>query len=196
LDGVGAPSSDDLADVVAAYPEGAARLVIGADAGPRALAQWFGRVRVAQVMAHGSLDERRARPVGMLLAGDDPAAVVFVGADELERTDAPPLVVLTVCGAGATPKRRGDAGAADLAGALFAAGERSRCVVQSSYDLDVESARRISTAFHRALVRGASPAEALRSARADLARDERFADPFHHASITVVGLGHEPLFVP
>jgi hypothetical protein len=44
------------------------------------------------------------------------------------------------------------------------------------------------------LRRGATPAEALREVRADLARDEPELAPFLHALQQVVGLGHAPLF--
>jgi len=166
----------------------------GAEATRAALAERLAGARVAQVLAHGSYEEARERPAGMLLAAPDGAPGVFVGADEIEALDAPPLTVLTVCEGGRAPKRRGDAGAADLAGALLAAGTRARCVVQSAFDLDVESARAISARFHAALAAGDAPAEALRKARAAMARDPRFADPFHHATMVAVGLAHEPLF--
>lgn len=185
----------EIAEMVTAYPADSRRIVLGPQARLTELEGGLGSVRVLQVLAHGRHDPLRERPAGMLLASSQGSALAFVGAEEVANLDAPPLVLLTVCGAGRGPRRRGDAGAADLAGAFLTAGERARCVVLSPNDLDVESARQISMRFHAALLGGDAPAEALRKARAGLASDERFADPFHHASIVVVGLGHEALFL-
>jgi hypothetical protein len=187
-------TASEASEVIAAYPSACRRIVSGRGGTLAALQEGLSSASVAQVFAHGRYDERRERPAGMLLASAEGEEETFVGADELETLDAPPLAVLTVCGAARAPKRRGDAAAADLAGALLSAGDRARCVVQSSYDLDVESARQLSLRFHGVLALGESPAEALRAARASLARDPRFADPFHHALVVAVGLGHEPVF--
>jgi hypothetical protein len=184
-----------IGEMLGAYPSKTKEIAGGPAAGLATLRRASPVVRVAQVFAHGHYDESRERPAGMLLAPPEGQESSFVGSEEVELLDAPPLVVLTVCGAARAPKRRGDAGAADLAGAFLSAGDRARCVVQSAYDLDVDSARELSIHFHAALVGGDSPAEALRKARAALARDPDFADPFHHALIGVVGLGHEPIFV-
>lgn len=189
-----APSPSELGQIVAAYPEASRRVVLGPEASLAELRRSLGSVRVLQVLAHGRYDGERELPAGIVLPGTAGAEGTFVGAEEVADLDAPPLVLLTVCGAGRAPRRRGDAGAADLAGAFLGAGARARCVLLSPYDLDVESARQISMAFHAALLEGDSPAEALRKARVALLRDERFADPFHHASIIAVGLGHEALF--
>lgn len=188
-------SETELAGIVAPYPASSRRIALGPEASVETLERTLASAQVLQILAHGRHDPLRERPTGMLLAGAE-GREAFFGAEEVARLDAPPLVVLTVCGAGRAPKRRGDAGAADLAGAFLAAGARARCVVQSAYDLDVESARRLSSCFHAALLRGDAPAEALRKARVELAGDEAFADPFHHASMVVVGLGHEALFAP
>jgi hypothetical protein len=185
----------ELEEILKVYPSKAMELASGPKADFATLRRVFPAVRVAHVFAHGRYDERRERPAGMLLASPQGEEAGFVGSDEVELLDAPPLVVLTVCGAARAPKRRGDASAADLAGAFLSAGERARCVIQTSYDLDVDSARQLSIAFHAALVAGDSPAEALRKARVSLARNPLFADPFHYALIGVVGLGHEPIFV-
>ncbi|NOT31286.1 MAG: CHAT domain-containing protein [Planctomycetes bacterium] len=188
-------SEAEVTDMVAAYPSSSRHIALGPQAGVDTLKRTLSSVRVLQILAHGRHDPLRERPAGMLLGNAD-GGETFFGAEEVAHLDTPPLVLLTVCGAGRAPKRRGDAGAADLAGAFLAAGERARSVVQSAYDLDVESARQISILFHAALLRGDAPAEAMRKARAELARDKDFADPFHHASMVVVGLGHEALFAP
>ena len=194
--GLATPLSEaEVGEMVAAYPAGSRHIALGSQARIETLERTLPAVRILQILAHGLHDPLRERPTGMLLGNTD-GQESFFGAEEVGHLDVPQLVFLTVCGAGRAPKRRGDAGAADLAGAFLAAGTRARCVVQSAYDLDVESARRISSLFHAALLRGDAPAEALRKARAELARDEAFADPFHHASQGVVGLRHEALFAP
>lgn len=200
---VAAPASSGLAwtdadeeRLLAAYPEHSRAALVGSDATLSRLDSALADARVLQLFTHGSYDASRERPATLLLDGESGAGRRFVGCDEVETLEAPALVVLTVCRSMAAPRRRGDAGACGLAGAFFSAGSHCRCVVQSAFDIDSEAAKRISARFHAELVRGIDPAEALRRAREELSLDEAFADPFHHALISVVGFGHAPLFTP
>lgn len=189
-------SPDDLDEIVAAHPAASRRVLRGSDATFAGLAHEARAASVLEVLTHGRRDDARERSAGFLLASPGGDGPQFVGAEELETIDAPPLVVLAVCGGGFAPKRRGDAGAADLAGAFLSAGGRARCVILAPYDLEVEAARRLSIGLHAALAAGDSPAEALRAARAQLAREEGFADPFYFALIGAVGAAHAPIFAP
>ncbi len=147
------------------------------------------RVGVLQFLGHGAYDLLAERPATLVVAATAEHDGLLRAADIVERIRPPPVVVLTACRTGRGPLRAGDQGAADLAGAFLEAG--ARVVVTSPYDLDVEAARRLSTAFHRGLERGETAAEALRAAREELLRDARFDDPVHHAVLRVVGLGNE-----
>lgn len=189
-----AVSTADLQAMIAAYPSKGRHLWSGTEASLDRLRKGMESASVTQLFTHGRFDEDRERAAVFLLASAQGSEPGFMGADEIESLNASPLVILTVCGAGRGYKRRGDASAADLAGAFLMAGTRCRCVVQSSYDLDVEAARQLSVHFHAALSKGDDPAEALRKARVQLAKDPLFADPFYHGLISIVGLGHEPIF--
>ena len=69
-------------------------------------------------------------------------------------------------------------------------------MILAPYDLEVEAARRLSIDLHAALAAGDAPAEALRKARVQLARDPSFADPFYYTLIGAVGAAHVPVFAP
>lgn len=64
----------------------------------------------------------------------------------------------------------------------------------SDFDLEPEAARRLLREYARELSAGAAPAEALRRARADLARDERFDDPYYYTTMRLYGRGQQSVF--
>lgn len=198
---VAAPSSSGLElgetdeqQMLGAFPEAVRTVLHGRAATWDRLAASVGDARVLQIFSHGVCVEENERPAAIVLDSESGPQPALIGCDEVERLSAPPLVLLTVCRSAAAHKRRGDAGAADLAGAFFAAGKRCRCVVLSAFDLDSEAARRLALRFHAELVQGIEPAEALRRARVELAQDPLFADPFYYGLIGVVGTGHVPVF--
>lgn len=192
----GIPLAEPAAvDLLRAYAPERRRVFFGSESRSSAFGPALRDARLLQVVTHGRRIAGRERPGGFVLEAER-GGVEVVGADEVEGWDAPPLVVLSVCGGAYAPRRRGDAGSADLAGALFIGSARTRCVVVTAFDLDVETARALSSEMHAALAGGADPAEALRRARAALAADPRFADPFHHGTVRVVGAGHVAVFDP
>jgi hypothetical protein len=199
---VGAPTSSGLAlgdsevsRLLAAYSEHARVALTGSEATLARLSVAVEDARVLQLYTHGGHDADRERPATMVFDREG-GGTQLVGCDEVETLRAPPQVVVSVCRSAVAPRRRGDAGASSLAGAFFSAGPRCRCVVQSAFNIDSEAALRLSSRFHTEIVRGVDPAEALRRAREELASDPRFADPFYHALMSVVGAGHVPLFAP
>ncbi|MFN0244459.1 MAG: CHAT domain-containing protein [Planctomycetota bacterium] len=183
-----------LERILAPYPKRCRALVTGAHASRERLTKDAPAARVIHILSHGRYELSRERAATILLDAPGQSGGALFGADEIERVDAAPLVVLTACGAGRAPTRRGDGGAADLAGAFFLAGKRARCVALSAFDLDVNAALKISTSFHAALAQGMDPAEALRASNAALAADPDFADPFYHGLMRIVGIGHVPVF--
>jgi CHAT domain-containing protein len=198
---VGAPegvpldvATEKLDEIAAAYPPASRRMLLGRDASFDALKRSVSAAHVVQLLTHGRRDESLERPAGFLLAPSSGSEPCYVSAADVESCDAPPLVVLTICGAGGGPMRRGDPVAADLSGACFLSGKRARCVILSTYDLEVEAMRILSASFHAALVQGDDPAEALRKARVRVSHEERFADLFYHELINAVGVANEPIF--
>jgi CHAT domain-containing protein len=96
-----------------------------------------------------------------------------------------------VCGAGRGPLRSGDDGVTNLGGACFKAG--AVCVLISPIDLEQTATEKLLDLFHERFAAGETPARAMLAARRALAADPRFADPFYHSMLQVVGIGHRPL---
>ncbi len=165
----------------------------GADASVAALdSPIVGNTGILHVIGHSLVDLGRERPVGLVLARTGNRSGL-VWCEDVERLHAAELVMLTSCRSGAAPARRGDANAADMAGAWIAAGARAVLVTQR--DLRLGFAQRLSLGLHRELVGGRSPCEALRRALNDLAREELpLRLPFLCGLPRIVGWGHVPLF--
>ena len=148
------------------------------------------------LLVHGIQDYTRERSAGLLMsavsAKTGPGDSGKVWSDRLEGISAPSLVVMTACGTGRGPARWGDPGVSNLAGILFERGADT--VILPYANLAYEATTRLSGSFHRFLRKGHGPAEALRRARVELARDENFRDPFYHSLLHVRGLPHRPIF--
>ncbi len=160
----------------------------GVGATVRALAELCGgRPAVLEVQAHGIYEPKSQPPAGFALtaeAGDD--GRVF--ADRLERLGLPPLLVLSVCGAARGPLRSGDDGMSHLGGAGLSGG--ANAVLISGAELKQRATERLNDlVYAELLAHGSSPAQALRHARRELARDPEYAEAYDHALVTVVGLG-------
>ena len=152
----------------------------------------LGRVATLQFLVHGIELPAARVPVALALspgAGDDG---LLRASDVADLKGAPELVVLTACGSGQGPTRKGDPLVASPVGAWLAQG--ARAVVASHHDLTLGEARRTTRVLHAALRRGATVAEGMRDVRVDLAREEPELAPFLHALQRVVGLGHHALF--
>ncbi len=178
--------------ILESYPASQRRGFFGAEASRETLGRPdFENCRVLQFLTHGIHDPWREQPTGLQLsAGEGQNGSLF--AEDIQSIKAPPLVILTACQSAVSPNRSGDAAAATLSGAFLAAG--ACAVIDSGFDLEPESTRRMSASIHRSLGEGRSPAEALRDARADLLQDPRFADPYYHSLLRVFGVGQQPVF--
>ena len=151
------------------------------------------RSRVLHLFVHGVRDLAREVTAGLALtpeAGGDGA----LWSADVARLRASDLVVLSACGGGTGPERDGDAEVGNLSGAFLLAG--ARAVVAADADVPILATHRLMVTMHRGLARGLGPAEALRAAREELARDGPFTDPYYHALLRVIGLGDRPLFEP
>ncbi|MFG0315840.1 MAG: CHAT domain-containing protein [Planctomycetota bacterium JB042] len=177
----------ESARLFAAYAAGEAAGVRGAAATREGLEAAAASARVAlHVWTHGVRDESRPIPAGLHLA-DGAAHGVRLGL-----LDAPPLVLLSSCGAARGPLRRGEDGASNLGGAFLRAG--ARAVVLPSVDVDEGATLALMEGFHAAWRGGASVAEALREARARLAGSRALSDPYHWAWVHAVGAGRTPAY--
>lgn len=173
---------DSLLDAVR---DRAGPVVTGSDATLRALRSTAGASPLI-VLAHGAfLDDSGGRPA-LLLAADD-AHDGIVDRDDLERIQAPPLVVLLACGSARGPERLGDDGIASITGALQVAGART--VIASREDLPRDATYRLAARLVEHLGAHVPAAEALRRARAELARSQDFGDPWFWGLLHAEGLG-------
>lgn len=178
---------DDLAPILEAYPKEGRSGLFGDEFDHGGMEVAMSKSSVSQVFTHGMRDGSRERSTVFVARNS------LVGADELERLNASQLTILTLCGGGISLRRRGDGGAADLAGACFSGGERSRCVIQCAVDLEALAAVEITTHLARGLREGLDVAEAMRQARIAMSKSKHYSDPFHRM-LYVVGAGHAPVF--
>ena len=160
----------------------------------RLLEHELGRTRVLHVLGHAVLDYERERPAALVLAPDDDDGLLTC--DDIDRlVAAPRLVLLTSCGSGKGPARRGDEGLGHMGGAWLWAG--ADVVLLSDEDVDYRLAVALSERLlKRLLARGESPAEALRGARADLVKDGVVEDVVETGRLHVIGLGQRPVAPP
>lgn len=142
----------------------------------------------ATLFVHGKLDLTRPRPSGLWI-GPGPDDVLWCS-DVAQMTSAQ-VMILSACGAARTFARVGDGGVSSLGGACIEAGARS--VVLASADVPRDGTVALTTALQSELTRGVPVAEALRRAKASLAAEAGFSDPYHYANFHVLGLGHMAL---
>jgi hypothetical protein len=152
------------------------------------LAEDFG---LLQILTHGIEDRSRPRPAALLLSPGGGLQSGIFDCGSAEALTSPALVVLTACGSGKGPLRRGDATQA-FGTAFFRAG--ARAVVVAPADLDRDATLAMMGPLHRALLAGHSTAEALRQARLHVARQPAFDHPYYYSLLRVLGLGHRPVF--
>ncbi len=163
----------------------------GKDATVSRLRQEAPHTRVLQILTHGITIPSEVRPATLLLTPESGNRAGTFTCSEAESLTSPPLVVLTACWSGKGPIRRGDSFASSFPSAFFRSG--ARAVLVSPASLDTEATLAWQVPFHRALVDGASPAEALREARQQLSADPKFAHPYYYALLRVIGRGHDPV---
>lgn len=145
------------------------------------------------ILTHGALDPSSARPGRLVFAPEHEGDIGWLdcaGAESLPPCD---FVFLAACRSGVGPLRRGDAGAADLAGAFLLAG--ARVVVATTDDVRAGHAARLAILTERGVRSGETPCEALSSARRALIAEgpesER-ADRIRAAwSFRMTGLGNQ-----
>ncbi len=161
------------------------------DASPRGLRRLpLDELALLQVFTHAIEPSGEASALVLTPAEE---TGLFRSSDVSALSGAPRVVVLTACGSGQAPVRRGDPLAASPVGAWLARGART--VIAAQDELSVREGRRLTRSLHEGLrERGESPAEALRRARVQLLEEDPELAPFRHGLLQVFGLGHEPLF--
>jgi hypothetical protein len=163
---------------------------IGEAATPSALADpKLPRASVLQITAHGIEVPGKERPAALVLRPDSKADDGLLDCDEVEKLLVPDTVVLAACGAARAEQRYGEDGLNHLGGAFLKAG--ASCVVLSSFTVEARAMQALMEVFHQRLCAGDARAEALRAARAELAKNPRWSHPYYYSLVFLVGLGQD-----
>lgn len=181
------PFDEDHVDALSSL-YGSARLWYGPEAREDKLAgAGLEDASALSFIAHGLYSPERPQPAGLLLAGGD-----LLWAEDIEAMSVPPLVSLIACGAGRGNVRVGDDGRTHLGAAFLKAGARN--VLLGSLDLEFRAGLSLHLGFHERIRAGDTPAEALRSARAQtIASRVGGVHPIQLLSVRLYGAGHEHL---
>jgi CHAT domain-containing protein len=162
------------------------RVYTGAAASEQTAKQLAGEARVIHFATHGIIDDASPLYSALLLgpSGEDDG---LLEAREVAELNIPAdLAVLSAC-----ETARGRVGAGEgligLSWAFMAAG--CPTTVVSHWNVASASTADLMLDFHRHLVRGHPPAEALRAAQLDMRRRPAHRHPFYWAAWVVVGRG-------
>jgi CHAT domain-containing protein len=162
------------------------RVYTGAEASEQTVKQLAGEARVIHFATHGIIDDASPLYSALVLgaSGEDDGLLEAREVAELDiRAD---LAVLSAC-----ETARGRVGAGEgligLSWAFMVAG--CPTTVVSHWNVASASTAELMLDFHRHLVRGHPPAEALRAAQLAMRRDPAHRHPFYWAAFVVVGRG-------
>ena len=178
-----------LADL---YGTERSRLLVGAEAHENAFKQLAGGYDVLHLATHGFLNDTAPMYSRLLMAQTDlaPDEDGFLEAWEwLPLRLHARLAVLSACETARGRVGEGE-GLVGLSWALLRAG--CPAVVVSQWKVDDASATELMIAFHRHLLAGDDPADALHAAGLALAQNPRYRHPFYWAPFVLVGAG-EPI---
>lgn len=142
----------------------------GVAATPSALTGRFADIDILHFAGHARFMSDQPNRSYLVLAPDSPGDPGLLFAEQLAQSTlrSESLVILSACSSGTrTATRTG--GLSGLAQAFIAAGAAG--VVGSLWAVEDSGTERLLVAFHRALVSGAAPAAALRTAQLSLLRD-------------------------
>lgn len=143
--------------------------------------------RVLHLAAHAIVDDRAPLYSSVVLAANNSAEDGLLEAREV--VDLPlnaDLAVLSACETGGGKIGAGE-GVVGLSWAFFAAG--CSTTVVSQWKAESRSTSKLMIEFHRRLLRGDSPAAALRAAQIALRRDAAYRHPFFWAPFVAIGAG-------
>ena len=149
------------------------------------IAEDLGSFDLLAILSHGLRDPAAERSSQILVRGsqgDD-----ALDSDDVERLPSPPVVFLGVCASGRGPSREGAGPVAHLGGAFLLAG--ASAVVLSDADLAYGPTLALTEAFLEHAAKGATPAEALLSARRRVV-EAGWNDPRDWALVRALGLAH------
>ncbi len=180
-----AASGDEVRAIAALYPETRRRALLRQDA---TLEGWRSALakggsdpwRAVHLACHGLVDPARPRLSGLVFGGGG-----ILNVEQIHRAHIPAdLVVLSACNTVGGALSRGE-GVIGLARGFFQAGAAR--VAMSTWRVADAPTAKLMTAFHRAWVKGAPAASALRAARLALRGEDAYAHPYYWAPFVLWG---------
>jgi CHAT domain-containing protein len=176
----------EVRELSSIYGRSHATLRIGAAATEKEFKRAAGRYRILHLATHGMYDDTDPMYSHLVLArsaGDDNDGLLE--AREIVDLDLhADLAVLSACATGRAVARGGE-GMIGLSWAFLGAG--CPAAVVSMWSVESAATARLMVDFHRRLVRGDSPPEALRRAEVSLMTSRRYHHPYYWAPFVVVG---------
>lgn len=177
-----------IASMTSAFPRQALTILRGEAATLDELRARTGPVSLLQILAHGVPSSENDPAPGILLASDDPETTGVLRLGDVPNIPVG-IVTLLSCGTGQGRPRVMEGGLNNLAGEFLLRG--ARAVVVSHEPLLADPTVQLIAEMTASLARGASPAEAMRRARASLV-EAGITDPRLHSTLRVWGVGQRP----
>jgi CHAT domain-containing protein len=185
-------SDREVRQVAGLFPPSSSRLLLRDDAREAELKRStdLRRARYVHFATHGLLDERDPQYSGLVLTLErgtketSPEDGLFQVYEIFGLELSADLVVLSACQSGLGKEIRGE-GLVGLTQAFFYAGAPS--VMVSLWSVADRSTADLMVSFYGQLAAGSGKAEALRQAKLELRRNERFGHPYYWAPFVLVG---------
>ncbi|HYI07852.1 MAG TPA: CHAT domain-containing protein [Thermoanaerobaculia bacterium] len=183
-----AEAEREVGRIARLYGSERSTVAVGAEAREALFKAQAPRFDVLHLATHGLVDDRAPMFSALLLAAakDDAEDGLLEAREVVELDLDADLVVLSACDT-AAGKIGGGEGILGLSWAFLAAGARG--LVGSQWKAPSAATEALMVDFHRRLLSGDSPAEALRHAQLRIMRDERYVAPLDWAPFIVVGDG-------
>jgi CHAT domain-containing protein len=178
-------AESEVRQIAALYGRNASRVYIGSAATESVVKSEAPAFDVVHIATHGLLDDTAPMYSALLLGGDGEKEDGLLEAREiLDMRLHARVAVLSACETGrgrVTPAE----GVIGMSWALFAAGCPTSVV--SLWKAESAATQTLMVELHRRLIRGESPAVALRHAQLRVMRDPKTAHPMYWAPFVVVG---------
>jgi len=175
----------EVRQIASLYGRNTSRVYIGKAATETIVKSEATEFDVVHIATHGLLDDTAPMYSALLLGSADRAEDGLLEAREIlaMRLHAR-VTILSACDTGSGRVTPGE-GVIGMSWALFAAGCPTSVV--SLWKAESAATQTLMVEFHRHLIRGDSPAVALRRAQMKLMRDPKTAHPMYWAPFVVVG---------
>jgi len=178
-------AESEVRQIASLYGRNASRVYIGNAATETVVKSEAADFDVVHIATHGLLDDTAPMYSALLLGSTDTAEDGLLEAREiLDLRLHARVAVLSACETGRGRVTPGE-GVIGMSWALFAAGCPTSVV--SLWKAESAATQTLMVEFHRRMIRGESPAIALRHAQMKLMRDPKTAHPMYWAPFVVVG---------